>query len=577
MLDIFILPWLFLRVCWNQGIGRALQMTFAKLSAGALRAKTKFPQALPSNASAYLQLLQQRPLISLIMPVRDSAWLDQALASVLQQSYQHFELLLVDDASSRPATQRTLAAATADPRVKLIRNPQALGISAATNLGLAAAAGAYVAFMDHDDLLHHDALALFVRTLNAPPAERPADIFYSDENLIDRHGYIIGVTRKCAITLDLLLSVNAVGHLCIIRAAALRRLGALKSEYDGAQDHELMLRAWEQGLTFQHLPYLLYGWRMHPAAMSAGTRRARRGAAATWPRAYLSGKAMLQAYLDRQGWAAQVSDDGFPWYRVRYAIAQPEEVAIIVPFKDRPDQLRRLLRSLAKTSYPHYRLFLVNNRSRRPETLAYLKELRQDPRITLLEFEEPFNYSRLYNQVVAQVANEILLFLNNDMEVIQADWIEAMLEHIQRAGVGAVGCRLLKDRRTLQHGGLAFQPSLLGGVRNLTDPVEFYTRVQRDVSGVTAACMMIRKSVFKAVGGFDEIHWPIGFSDAELCLKLRRAGLKIIYTPFAVLLHHESRSRALQEEVYEMATLWQRYGGASLMHDRHYPTQFLEE
>jgi GT2 family glycosyltransferase len=520
-------------------------------------------------------LLKQQPLVSVVMPVHNSRWLAEAVASVLKQSYRRFELILVDDASTDPATLRALEKARTDQRVRVLRNERNLGISGATNVGIEAAAGEYVAFMDHDDLLHHDALALFARTLNDG---RDADIFYSDEHRIDEAGYIIGTTRKCEISLDLLLSCNAVGHLCIVKRAALRRLGPLSSAYDGAQDHDLVLRALEQGMSFQHLPYPVYGWRLHPASMSDGTRQAPAGAAGTFPRAYLSGKALIQAYLDRHGIRAEVTDDGFPWYRVRYAVPdEKQEVAIIVPFKDKVARLQVLLASIRKTSYPHYRLFLVNNRSERPETLAYLAEIRKDPRITVLDFDEPFNYSRLHNEIVKKVPNELLLFLNNDMEIIRPDWLEAMLEHIYREKVAAVGCKLIIDERTIQHAGMAFKPSVLFCALNLSDADEFYTRVQRDVSGVTAACMLIRKSVFERVGGFDETNFPIGFSDSDLCLKLIQAGYKIIYTPFAVLVHHESRSRALQEEAYEMVTLFRRYGARTPLNDPHYPSQFLDK
>ncbi len=600
MKDIFILPWLFARICWDQGIHKALEMTWDKITHRAFRAKVKFPHVPPSNSASYLPLLKLQPLVSIVMPVHNSRWLTEAVASVLAQSYRHFELILVDDASTDPATLKAIGAAAADGRVKAIRNDRNLGISEASNAGIAAGAGEYVAFMDHDDLLHPDALALFVRTLND---RRDADVFYSDENRIDESGYIIGVTRKCEVSLDLLLSCNAVGHLCIVRREALRRLGPLNSVYDGAQDHDLVLRALEQGMKFQHLPYLLYGWRMHKQSMSDGTRKvilpksvvSHQPSAIsnpqflTYPRAWLSGQALIKAYLDRHGIRAEVTGEGFPWYRVRYALpalpersdaggpAKLEEVAIIVPFKDKAVRLKVLLESLKKTSYPHYRLVLVNNRSESPATLAFLNEARRDPRVTVMDFDEPFNYSRLHNEIVKRISNELLLFLNNDMEIIRPDWLEAMLEHIHRDKVAAVGCKLIIDGRTIQHAGMAFKPSVLFCALNLTDPDEFYTRVQRDVSGVTAACMLIRKSAYERVGGFDEIHFPIGFSDSDLCMKLLQADYKIMYTPFAVLVHHESQSRQLQEEGYEMVTLFQRYGGRTPMHDHHYPSQFIDK
>lgn len=591
MKEIFILPWLFARICWDQGIHKALEMTWHKISHRNFGVRVKFPHVPPSNAASYAPLLQLRPLVSIVMPVHNSRWLTEAVASVLSQNYDRFELILSDDASTDPATLAAIESASADARVKVVRSDHNLGISGATNAAIAASSGEYVAFMDHDDLLHHDALLLLVRTLNNG---QDADVFYSDEHWIDEEGYIIGGNHKCEVSLDLLLSCNAVGHLCVVKREALRRLGPLNSAYDGAQDHDLVLRALEQGLAFHHLPYLLYGWRLHKASMSDGTRKGALDPQAR-PRAWLSGQALIRAYLDRHGIRAEVTDDGFPWYRVRYALparvptpggrdsgaggaARPEEVAIIVPFKDKVGHLKVLMESIKKTSYPHYHLFLVNNRSEQPETLAFLAEARRAPGVTVLEFDEPFNYSRLHNETVKKIPNEILLFLNNDMEIIRPDWLEALLEHIHRDQVGAVGCKLLADhgpQRALQHGGMAFKPCVLLCALNLTDPEQYFTRVQRDVSGVTAACMLIRKSVFERLGGFDETNFPIGFSDADLCLKLIQAGYKIMYTPFAVLVHHESQSRLRQEECYEMVNLFQRYGGRTSMDDPHYPSQFL--
>ncbi len=569
MKNIFLLPWFFARVCWRQGLHKALQMALAQIKSWLGQTNDRFPRRSPSNAAAYVHLLKCRPLISIVMPVYNSCWLAEAVESVRRQSYADWELLLVDDASDNPLTLQVLQSLAAERRVKLLRQARQGGISAATNAALAVATGDYVAFMDHDDLLHHDALALFVRALNAG---YEADVFYTDEERLDMQQRIVNSVRKCEVSLDLLLSGNLVGHLCIIRRAALSRLGPLNSAYDGAQDHDLVLRALEQGLRFQHLPLLLYGWRQHGQSFSADIR----SAGQAWPRAYLSGKAVIEDYLRRQAIAAQVTDDAFPWYRIRYPLPDPPvEVAIIVPFKDQPERLQTLLDSMARTSYAPYRLFLVNNRSVAAETHAYLERLRADPRLTLLDFDEPFNYSRLHNEVVKKIPNEILLFLNNDMEIIQSDWLEAMLEHIHRPGVGAVGCRLIGPRRTLQHAGLAFNPSVFSCVAQVDAADDFLARVQREVSGVTAACMLIRKSAFEEVGGFDELHFPIGFSDADLCLRLRRSGYKIIYTPFAELLHAASATRGLQDENYEITTLFQRYIGPTPLNDPHYPTQFL--
>lgn len=576
MTSLLRLPRQFWRISWQHGIHKAVLLTFGKFarlrgfSKMGFGLMEKFPPTKPSNAAAYLPLLKLRPLVSIVMPVYNSAWLKEAVASVLAQSYDRFELILVDDQSTQPHTLAALSEASSDPRVKLIRNARNLGISGATNIGIEACRGDYIAFMDHDDLLHPDALACFARAVNEDHDE---DVFFTDEVVINSQNIIIGQMRKCPISLDLLLSCNAVLHFVIMKRAALRQIGPLNSDYDGAQDHDLMLRAMEHGLRFYHLPLTLYAWRAHHAATSNDIRSFDRHSTPEWPKSYLNGKKAIQAYLDRNAIRATVTDDVFYWYRVKYALPDTrDEVAIIIPFKDQAAYLRRLLESLKKTTFANTVVYLVNNRSDQAETKAYLASLRPSPdgRLRLLTFDEPFNYARLHNWAVAQIPNEFLLFLNNDVEIQRGDWLEAMLEHIYRERVGAVGCRLKYPNGELQHGGMVFRPDLYYCAMNLHRDEGYYTKVQRDVSGVTAACMLVRKSVFQAVGGFDEVRFPIAFNDADLCLKIIRSGYKIMYTPFAELVHHQSASRAEQEESYEKWALFSRHVGPSPMIDRHY-------
>lgn len=573
---MFKLISLFCLACWNQGIQKAFLLARAQLSQYRfiprrfLGRAEKFPSPFRSNSFSYLPLLKRTPLVSIIMPVFNSHWLKEAVESVLAQTYRNYELILVDDCSTLSATIETLNRLKTATKIRIIRNPKNLGISGATNVGLQASAGEYVAFMDHDDLLHPDALAYFVRTLNDG---HDADIFFTNEAIINSDGIVIGKMSKCSPALDLLLSCNAVLHFCIIKKSQLIRIGLLKPEYDGAQDHELMIRALENRLSFRHLPYFLYAWRAHRLATSGDVRAYNRASGDELPKAYRNGKKAIQAYLDRNGIRAKVTDDVFCWYRVKYELPPDQtEVAIIIPFRDQSDCLRRLLASMEKTSYKNFALYLVNNQSELPETRALLRELANNSKfkIKIIEFNEPFNYSRLHNEVVAGISNELLLFMNNDLEVIKGDWLEAMLEHIYRDNVGAVGCRLIRKNGEIQHAGMTFKPDIYFCAMNFNVEEGYYTKVQREVSAVTCACMLIRKSVFQKAGGFDEVHFPIGFSDADLCLKIKKAGYKIIYTPFAELYHHESLSRKKHEEGYEKYTLFRRYIGTTPLVDRHY-------
>lgn len=526
----------------------------------------------PSNSFSYLPLLSRRPLISIVMPVYNSKWLQEAVDSVLNQTYENFELVLVDDESTVVETRAVLKYMERQDKVRVIRNPENLGISGATNRGIKAAKGEYIGFMDHDDLIHPDALALFVRTLNGTS---DADVFYTDEAIMTESGYVHTHMRKCQVSMDLLLSCNSVLHFCLMKRESLLRVGLLRSECDGSQDHDLMIRALEAGLEFCHLPYILYAWRVHSQSTSNETRGTLPTDTGKVPKTYRNGCRAIQDYLDRNNIRATLATDIFPWYRVRYELPSTEEtVAVIIPFKDKPELLRTLLNSWEMTTYKNVVFYLVNNQSKDLKTLTYMEVLNERDDVHIVNFDEPYNFSRIYNTVVETVPHEILLFLNNDIEIKQPDWMEAMLEHIYRPNVAAVGCKLLRGDGSIQHAGTFFRPTVFSCAQNFHFAYSYYTESQRDVTGVTAACMMVRKSAFQAVGGFDEIHFPIGFSDADLCLRFIEGGYKIMYTPFAELLHHESVSRKVNEESYEIYTLFQRHIGETKMHDAHYDTVF---
>lgn len=564
-------------ITWHQGLGQAVKKTREQLGMngpGMLKEmmfREKFPQPIKSNATAYLSLLKVTPKISIVIPVYNSTWLKSTVPSVLNQSYQNFELILVDDCSTLAETKEELQRLKTHEKVKVLESPKNLNISGATNIGLKQAEGEWIVFMDHDDLLHPDALAYFVRMLNDMPNH---DVYYSDEAIIDTQDRILGVMKKCPVTMDILLSVNLITHLCIIRKDSLFQIGLLHSEYDGAQDHDLMIRAMEHGLRFCYMPFCLYGWRSHESSTSADVR-SYQGGQKELPKSYKNGKKAIAAYLERQRISADVTDDAYPWYRVKYQVPSEERVSIIVPFKDQVHFLKSLCESLPKTEYKNFELVLVNNRSTKPETEEYLRTLRSEQRypIRFVDFDEPFNYSRLYNKVVKNTAEEFLLFLNNDVEVIDPTWLRALLEHIHRQDVAAVGCKLIRKDGSIQHAGMIFRPNVHFCAMNVPYEDGYYTNVQRDVSGVTAACMLIRKSAFEKIGGFDEVNFPIGFSDADLCLRLIRAGYKIVYTPYAKLYHHESASRAVQEESYEKYALFRHHIGDSPLVDQRYKVE----
>ncbi len=506
------------------------------------------------------------------MPVDNACLLKQSIASVSAQSYQNFELILIDDCSTRADTISVLGEAEKYVWVKLLRTPDKLGMSRAANLGIENCQGEWIAFLNQDDLIHPEALALFVRTLHG---DTEHDVYFTDEAILDGYDGIIGEIKKSEPSMDLLLSLNAVGQLFLIRAHSLRKLGNLNPAFDGAQHYDLMIRGMEQGHSFCHLPYVLYGRRHQVEQASPWVCKEKNREANMAPQACLSAKAAIESYLCRQGIAANVSAEACGCFRVKYKLAERPLVSIIIPFKDEVAHLKKLFQTIGITAYDNIEIYLINNRSEKKETFDYLEQLKEKTSLPLrlVDFEEPFNYSRLHNQIVSKISNEILLFLNNDVAFLHPDWLDALLEHIQRPKVGAVGARLLTAKGCLQHGGIFCRPSVKYCASNIELDQGYYTKVQREVSAVSAACMLSRKSIFEAVGGFDEVHFPIGFSDVDLCLRMRQGGYKIIYTPYAELYHFEGGTRTAQKEDYEKFTLFKRYMGKSLMADGTYPLE----
>jgi len=396
----------------------------------------------------------------------------------------------------------------------------------------------YCLMVDSRTILHPDAIALFIRAALLYPE---AEILFGDEVRLGSDGVIVELAPACEMSEALLYAVNPAARCCLIKHAALALLPLGNRHANGSVDcfpslSELLFIAWNLRLKFQHLPLYFHGFPLD-----------------------VSRAAMPPTLAQTRGQALAFPPPPVP------------EVALVIPFRDRVDYIRRLMDSLAQTAYPCYSVVLINNGSVQPETLAYLGELRPRARVQVIDIHDPFNFSHLYNQAVADVSEELLVFMNNDVEILAPDWLDIMVRVLSDATVALVGCRLIRSDRSLQHGGMVFRPSMALCAMNLFFEDGFYTRAQRDVSGVTAACWLIRKSVFTELGGFDDIQFPIGFSDADLCLKIMQAGHRIVYAPQSVLLHHESASRPTEQEPYEKWRLFQRYAGHSPLVDRHYP------
>ena len=506
---------------------------------------------------------RNQPLISIITPVFNTPvdWLKEAVASVEEQAYENWELLLVDDASSDPATREALAKIERrDRRLRVLRLDRRSGIATASNLGLENARGEWIGLLDHDDILEPDALFQTAKLLQQWPA---ADLIYSDEDKLTETG-VDAPIFKPDWSPDFFLSFNYVCHFTTIRRALVQELGGFRPEYDFAQDYDLFLRIISRSKEIYHVPRILYHWRRSADSTSTNIR--------SKPAALDAARRSLSDYLAREQQPGHVAID---WnthgFRIRRHLKEEKKISIIIPTRDRIDLLARCISSVeAKTSYANYEIVVVDNDSQSDEAQAYFQHFSH----RLLRYAGPFNYSAINNFAVENTEAPWILFLNNDTEVIENEWLTAMAEHVQRPQVGAVGARLLLRNGTIQHAGVVL------GVRGMVKHA-FYgfpaespgvcrqLQVTRNYSAVTGACLLTRRDVFQEVGGFDEEHLPVIFNDVDLCLKMRKAGYLIVYTPFAKLYHDQSASRRASVEPSEAKVLRARWSKL-VEHDPYY-------
>jgi len=510
-------------------------------------------------AAEFPRLQEQRrtfdyqPCISIITPVFNTPlpWLEECVQSVLDQVYDKWELILIDDNSDNAELLKFLSELAArDPRIVLDKLAKRSGISGASNRGLELAKGEFIGFLDHDDVLEPDALFQHVKWLQD---HRDADLIYSDEDKLTEEG-LDSPIFKPDWSPDYFLSCNYICHFTLIRADVLGQVGGFRSEFDGAQDYDLFLRVIERTTRIDHVPRILYHWRRSRASTADNIRRK--------PGSLETGRLALEAHLERQAARGHVTVD---WrthaYWIKRDLAEPKPISVIIPVRDRVDLLARCLDSITReTTYAPYEIVIVDNDSRTEEARAYLSGLEH----RVLNYGGPFNYSAINNLAVEQTESSWLLFLNNDTEVINGDWLTIMAEHIQRPEVGAVGPRLLYPDDTVQHGGIVVG---VGGIAEHAFrgfPAEApgvcrQLQVTRNYSAVTGACLLTRRDVFNKVHGFDEERLPVTFNDVDLCLKIRRAGYLVVYTPFARLYHHESGTRRRTVEPMETGVMRERW------------------
>lgn len=499
-----------------------------------------------------LAVIASEKLISILLPVFDPPiiWLRRCLDSVLAQSYPHWELCVVDDASTEPRVRFVLEEyARRDPRIRVVWREHNGHISAASNNALALARGDFVALLDHDDELHPQALAVIVEALQRHPQWQ---LIYSDEDKIDTDGRRYDPYFKPDWNPELLRGQNCVSHLGVYSRALMNAVGGFRVGLEGSQDWDLALRCSERldAGEIGHVPLVLYHWRAIAGSTAQGMEQKGYAHDAGWR--------ALREHLHRSGIMAKVMEiEGVGGaFRVRYPLPDTSPlVSIIVPTRDRLDLLRRCVDSiLERTTYSHYEIVIVDNQSAESQTLAYLAGFDGHPKVRVHRHDRPFNYSRLNNEAVQACRGNLVCLLNNDIEVITPDWLEELASHAMRPHVGAVGAMLYYPENTIQHAGVvtgmhgvAAHP-YCGMPRGYPGQMG-RARLTQNMSAVTAACLMTRREVYQQVGGLD-VSLQVAFNDIDFCLRLRQHGYVNVWTPFAELYHHESASRG-QEDTEE--------------------------
>ncbi len=486
-------------------------------------------------------------LFSIIIPVYNPkpVFLQQAVLSVQRQYYSNWELCLVDDASTRSDTRDLLRRfAEADARIKIVFREQNGHISVASNSAASLASGEYLVLLDQDDELAEHALWAVWEALQSTPG---AHLLYSDEDKLDETGRRYEPHFKPDWNPALQLSHNYTSHLGVYKADLFRQVGGFREGVEGAQDYDLFLRCLaaldQPDQQIVHIPQVLYHWR----ALAGSTAQAASQKTYTWE----AGLRVLEHYLQLTGQQAVVEKGLLPnTYDVRYALPESlPKVSLLVPTRDGLEVLCRCVESvLNKTTYTNYELLIIDNASQQVETLTYLDDIQQDARVRVLSWPHAFNYSAINNFAVGETQGELLCLLNNDVEVIAADWLNVMVSHAIQPTVGCVGAKLLYGDGRIQHAGVVLGIGGVAGHAHKYYPSDHHgyfsrLKVTQNYSAVTAACLLVRKVVYEQVGGLDEINLQVAFNDIDFCLKVREAGYRHIWTPYALLYHHESVSR----------------------------------
>ncbi|MGI6007341.1 MAG: glycosyltransferase family 2 protein [Ruminococcus sp.] len=487
-----------------------------------------------------------QPLISIIIPLYNTPreYLQVMVDSLLEQTYGNFQVCLADGSSDSSVGEFLKKQYGSESRIRYKKLKTNLGISGNTNEALAMAEGDYIMLADHDDIVAPDALYELVRLLNENPG---LDIIYTDEDKVSMDGKkYYDPNFKSDFNIDLLRSVNYICHIFLVRREIVKKAGGFRSEYDGAQDYDFILRCVEQTDQIGHIPKALYHWRAHPDS-TAGNPQSKQYAVN-------AGRRALAEHYRRMGIEAQVENtEIFGIYRTVYKVQGHPKVSVLILNKDHRDDLEKCVVSIVeKTTYDNYEILVIENNSEEPETFEFYRQLQKKyDCVRVITWEGSFNYASINNFGAEHAGGEYLILLNNDIEVIAPGWMEEMLGCCQRSDVGIVGAKLFYPDDTIQHAGVVIgMGGIAGHILCRADGKEYGYNARlvtmQDISAVTAACLMISREDFALVEGFDE-RYTVAFNDIDLCLKVREKGKLVVFNPYVTLYHYESKSRGLED------------------------------
>lgn len=503
---------------------------------------------------------QDAPKISVIVPLYETpeSFLREMIESVQASSYENWELCLADGTEHNTEIQKIAAeyeqkdrelTGKETSRILYQKLSQNGGIAENTNAAAAMAHGGYLAFLDHDDVITPDALyemaAVILETKKKGIA---ADFLYTDEDktnsgtdkFFDPH-------LKPDFNLDLLRSNNYITHFLAVSRELFEKTGGIRKKFDGAQDYDFILRCVELAEKIEHIPKILYHWRVHELSTASG--------GGTKEYAADAGKRALEGHLKRSGADACVElTQYFGFYRVKYKLTERPFVSIIIPNKDETDSLKKCLDAVFSSSYENYEVLIIENNSEKEETFSFYKEIESET-VHVLYYSGAFNYSKLNNFGVSHAKGSYYVLMNNDVQVLHKNWLEQMLSNCARKEVGIVGARLYYPDDTIQHAGIVvgIGGSLRGIGANLYQGMKrgrsgYFHRasIQMNYSAVTAALMIVKKEVYEQVGGFEE-QLSVAFNDVDFCLRVGECGYLVVYDPLVEAYHYESKSRGAED------------------------------